>query len=64
MSITKRGSCKSNISVVSELYICDNCKTKKTLIKDINNSKEVICPNCNGIMSLCSSNNSCEKPKE
>ena len=44
MSIVKRGSCSSDLDVISKVYICPECGYSKTLLDD--DDGEAICPKC------------------
>ena len=50
MAITKRGSCSSDLSVVSELYVCPQCNRKLTVLKKDN--QDITCKDCKCAMCL------------
>lgn len=60
MSIFKKGTCSSKVTISSTVYVCNSCGYTEIAKSETEGSKK--CPKCNSDMSMVSS--SCEKEND
>jgi hypothetical protein len=53
MTMIKKGTCRSSVSVSSKVYVCDGCGYTKMAASESGMDKE--CPKCHSKMSMISS---------